>query len=88
MIAMVGRNMTHLHVRGEARRRGVYPRRPNRTSPAAQPLNCRSTGRNCAVRMYFRQPGFWIWLLVFYLYLLGLEVFLILSESREAAGWK
>ena len=34
---------------------------------------------------YFQQPSFWLWLLAFYLYLLGLEIYLILSEQREAA---
>lgn len=37
---------------------------------------------------YFQQTSFWVWLLVFYLYLLGLEIYLILAEQREEARLK
>jgi hypothetical protein len=32
---------------------------------------------------YFRQLSFWVWLLVFYLYMLGLELSLLLLERRS-----
>jgi hypothetical protein len=35
---------------------------------------------------YFQQAVFWICLLVFYSYLLGLEVYLLVAQSREMAA--
>jgi len=34
---------------------------------------------------YFQHLSFWVWLLVFYLYLLGLEIYLILADQKETA---
>lgn len=35
---------------------------------------------------YFQRVSFWLWLLVFYLYVLALEVYLVLTEQRQSTS--